>query len=108
MLKKTLKNEEAFTLVEMLIVLLVISVLMILIVPTLSSSSEDINDKGCSALVQVVQTQIELYYLEERHHPASLDELVQKSYITENQTSCSSQQSLSYDSNTGIVKKSSE
>ena len=55
------KSVEAFTLVEMLIVLLIIGVLMLLFVPNLSKQKEAIHEKGDAAVVKVVESQKELY-----------------------------------------------
>lgn len=41
------RDERGFTLVEMLIVLLVVSVLLLLTIPNIVSQSKSINDKGC-------------------------------------------------------------
>lgn len=107
MFKQIFKKNNGFTLVEMLIVLLVISVLIILIVPNLSNSSSDINKKGCEALTIVVQSQVDLYYLENKKLPGSLAELVTAGYITEDQTKCSNGQALIYDTSSGQVTKQS-
>lgn len=96
-----MKSEKAFTLVEMLIVLLIIAILIILIVPNLSGRTKEVNDKGCEALKQVVQSQVQLYYVENGQYPSDLNELVTDGYITETQTSCSNQKSLNY--NDGVV-----
>lgn len=96
------KNENAFTLIEMLFVLLIISVLLILIIPTFSSKSSGVHDQGCEALVKVVQAQADVYQLNESKVPTSLQELVSKEYITEEQTSCSNNKSLTIN-NQGIV-----
>ncbi len=48
-MKKLIKNEKAFTLIEMMIVLLVISVLLIIAVPNISKHNSNINEKGCEA-----------------------------------------------------------
>lgn len=81
------KNEKAFTLIEMLIVMMIISVLIILIVPNLSGRSKDVNEKGCEALVTVVQAQVEAFQLEKGKRPTSLDELV-PAFISNDQKSC--------------------
>lgn len=99
-MRKLYKNNKGFTLIEMLIVLMIISVLIILIVPTLSNSSKDINDKGCRALVSVVQAQINLFQLEEEKLPANLSELVSKKYITDEQKKCSNNAELNYSNGT--------
>lgn len=97
------KNNKGFTLIEMLIVLTIISVLIILIVPSLSNSSKDINQKGCEALVSVVQAQVYLYQLQEGVLPTDLAELVKHDYINSDQTSCSNNNKLLYDSVKGKV-----
>jgi competence protein ComGC len=103
------KNQKAFTLIEMLIVLMIVSVLMILIIPNLGSKSKDVQHKGCEALVSVVQTQIDAFYLEKYTYPKSLDELVSENYIRKNQTYCSSSDSkLIYVASTGKVSAPNE
>lgn len=89
-----LTKESAFTLIEMLIVLLIISVLIILIVPNLSNSSQGIDDQGCEALVTVAQTQVNLYYLEKRIYPTTIQELVDEGYLTDKQIQCSNNEVL--------------
>lgn len=90
-----LKNNKGFTLIEMLIVLMVISVLIILIVPNLGNRSNEVSDKGCKALVSVVQAQVDAYYIEHNTYPSSLDILVGE-YITNEQLECSNGLELGY------------
>src|SRR5690625_4859554 len=97
------KINQGFTLIEMLIVLLIISLLIILIVLSLTVSSKDEQDKCCDALVGVVQTQVNLYQLDEGRLPASLSSLVNNGYITSDQTECSNGDSLIY--NDGVVSR---
>lgn len=85
---KNLKNEHGFTLIEMLIVLMVISVLIILIVPNLSDRSQNVNDTGCDALIALVQSQAEAYYLENGNYPENITTLVSADFITSDQTTC--------------------
>ncbi|MCG3418714.1 MULTISPECIES: competence type IV pilus major pilin ComGC [Oceanobacillus] len=91
-----LKNERGFTLIEMLIVLMIISVLILLFIPSLSGKSEEVNSTGCEALVALVQAQVDAYYLNEREYPATLAILVEGDYITTEQTTCSNNLSLGY------------
>lgn len=81
-------NQRGFTLVEMLIVLLVISVLLLLIIPNLTKQTDLVNDKGCQALVEVIQAQAQAYYLENGQHAASFGTLIDAGYLTEEQTDC--------------------
>lgn len=99
-----LKNQNGFTLIEMLFVLMIISILLILIVPSFSSKSSGIHDQGCDALVQVVQAQAEMYQLNESKKVTDIQELVTLEYITNDQTTCPNGDKLSIKS--GIVQKS--
>lgn len=75
---------KAFTLVEMLIVLLVISVLLLLFVPNLSKQKDTIKEKGQAAIVKVVESQAEVYEINNTGD-ATLDTLVSEEYISQEQ-----------------------
>lgn len=92
-----LNDENGFTLIEMLIVLAIISVLIILVIPNLSGKSEKLNEEGCKALVAVVQTQVDTYYLEKGNYPKDLNELEEENYITKQQMHCANDKALEYD-----------
>lgn len=75
---------KAFTLIEMLVVLLIISVLLLLFVPNLSKQKEAVADTGRAAVVKVVESQAELYELSHKDE-ATLSKLVADGAITEDQ-----------------------
>ena len=81
---KKKQKYAGFTLLEMLIVLLIISVLILLFVPNLAKHKETVDKKGNEAIVKIVESQIELYTLEKNKTP-SLNELVNEGYITKEQ-----------------------
>jgi len=81
-------NEKGFTLIEMLIVLLIITVLILLIIPNMTDQSDTVHDKGCQALKETVQAQISAYQIEKGKLPKSLDDLVRAGYITSDQKKC--------------------
>lgn len=81
---KTLKV-KAFTLVEMLVVLLIISVLMLLFVPNLTKQKDAITKSGNAAVVKVVESQAELYELKNVNEKATLAKLVKAEQITDKQ-----------------------
>ncbi|KIL48514.1 hypothetical protein KP77_23010 [Jeotgalibacillus alimentarius] len=85
---KTLKNNQAFTLIEMVIVLLVISVLLIVSLPNISSQSKEINSKGCEAFEQMVQAQVESFRMSEKKLPADISELQTGGYLNQHETTC--------------------
>ena len=75
---------KAFTLAEMLVVLLIISVLILLFVPNLTKQKEVIQEKGSAAIVKVVESQLQLYELE-NGKSATVAELASAGYITDKQ-----------------------
>lgn len=83
---KTLKTKsvKAFTLVEMLVVLLIVSVLLLLFVPNLSKQKDAIEASGGRALVKVVESQAELYEMSHSGQ-ASLSALVAGEFISQDQ-----------------------
>lgn len=95
------KNQNAFTLIEMLIVLMIITVLIILIIPNITDKSKDVHSKGCEALVATVQAQVNAYQLDKGVLPSTLNSLVTEDYITSEQTTCQNGKTLNY--NSGIV-----
>jgi competence protein ComGC len=75
-------KEKGFTLIEMLIVMLVISILLLIMIPNLLKNNEAINGKGCEAYVKTVQAQVEVYKIENNKIP-TLANLEEEDYITE-------------------------
>ena len=74
---------KAFTLIEMLVVLLIISVLLLLFVPNLTKQKDSVTDTGNRAVVKVVEA--ELYELNHQNEKASLSKLVAEGQITQKQ-----------------------
>ena len=80
--KSTVKG---FTLIEMLVVLLIISVLMLLFVPNLTKQKESITEKGNAAVVKVVESQMELYALDHPNEEVTPEKLQSQGKITDKQ-----------------------
>ena len=78
------KIVRAFTLVEMLVVLLVISVLILLFIPNLSKQKETVKNTGNGAVVKVVNSRAELYRLDHTDD-VTLGKLVSNGNITQKQ-----------------------
>ena len=72
---KKKQKYAGFTLLEMLIVLLIISVLILLFVPNLAKHKETVDKKGNEAIVKIL----------EKNKTPSLNELVNEGYITKEQ-----------------------
>ncbi|MCQ6278081.1 competence type IV pilus major pilin ComGC [Bacillus sp. EB600] len=76
-----MKNEKGFTLIEMMIVMLIISVLLIITIPNITKNNSNINNKGCSAFKKMVEAQIQSFEMEKDRAPASIDELKTEGYL---------------------------
>lgn len=94
-------NQKGFTLIEMLIVLLVISVLLIITVPNVIQHQKSVQNKGCEAFVKMVQAQVQSYLIDNNELPSSVSVLQDGEYI-EN-TTCPNGSEVELDSD-GKVK----
>ena len=83
---KTQKKMSAFTLIEMVLVLFIISLLLLLVIPNINHQRQRANTINTEALDTQFKTQAQLY-LEE--HPTvdkvSTSELLKDGYLTEEQ-----------------------
>ena len=84
-IKKTLKNKNGFTLMEMVLVLFIISVLMLMIIPNVANTKKSVETKGTDALAVVVQTQADMYELDTVTDAAYFAELKAGGYLSDNQ-----------------------
>lgn len=82
------KQPNGFTILEMMIVLLIISVILLITLPNIQQKEKIIRAKGCDALIEIVNSQIMLYEIEHGKTPASVEELIAKGYLKEGQNAC--------------------
>ena len=80
---KLIHNEKGFTLIEMMIVLLIISVLILIAIPNVTKHSKSIDEKGCAAYIKMVQGQVEAYKMDKKHLPGSMSDLTDEEYLPE-------------------------
>ncbi|MCM3665486.1 prepilin-type N-terminal cleavage/methylation domain-containing protein [Mesobacillus subterraneus] len=80
-------NQKGFTLIEMMIVLLIISVLLIITVPNISTHSSNINTKGCEGYMKMVEAQVQAYKMDKKTTP-SFAELKSEGYLKSADAKC--------------------
>lgn len=80
--------KKAFTILEMLIVLSIIALLFLLTIPNIQQKQKIIEKKGCEALLEVVNSQIILYEIENRELPGSISVLIDEGYLKPSQKIC--------------------
>lgn len=103
-IKKTLKNKEAFTLMEMVLVLFIISVLMLMIIPNVANTKTSVETKGTDALAVVVQTQADMYELDTGTEAASFTVLGAGGYLNDNQVTQATAKLTIADGNVSIIE----
>jgi competence protein ComGC len=85
---KKITCQKGFTLIEMMVVLLIISVLILIAIPNVTKHSATIDEKGCQAYIKMVQGQVEAYRIDKKAVPENLDVLVANDYLNEGETTC--------------------
>ncbi|TLS36342.1 competence type IV pilus major pilin ComGC [Pseudalkalibacillus caeni] len=94
-------NDKGFTLIEMMIVMVIISMLLLIAVPSVTKNKSVASSKGCEATVKLIQTQVRAYELENSVLPTDLETLKTAEYI--DTTTCPDGGSLVYDETNGKV-----
>ena len=60
-------NKKGFTLIEMVFFISVILVILLLVIPNVTSKNRLVKEKSCDAQIEVVNSQIILYEIEIGH-----------------------------------------
>ncbi|MBQ0066517.1 MAG: prepilin-type N-terminal cleavage/methylation domain-containing protein [Firmicutes bacterium] len=81
-------KKNAFTILEMMIVLLVIVIILLITLPNIQQKEKIIRAKGCSALIEIVNSQIMLYEINEMETPSSVSALISGGYLKQGQDKC--------------------
>ncbi|HEX6923667.1 MAG TPA: competence type IV pilus major pilin ComGC [Bacillales bacterium] len=77
-----LKKEAGFTLIEMMIVLMIISILLLIAVPNMVKNNSLVKEKTCESTIDLLQSQVEAYAMEhDGQMPQSLDVLKEQGYV---------------------------
>ncbi|WP_257345782.1 competence type IV pilus major pilin ComGC [Pseudalkalibacillus decolorationis] len=84
--KGSILNEKGFTLIEMMIVILIISVLLLIAVPSMSKSNKVVKEKSCEATIDLIQSQVSVYQIEKGVLPSTISDMKTAGYI--DQTTC--------------------
>jgi competence protein ComGC len=95
-------KQKGFTIIEMLIVLMIISILLLITIPNVTKHNSMINKKGCEALIKMVQAQVKAFEMEHEKIP-TVQELIDQKYIESNK--CPNGKTIQIDSN-GEVSES--
>ncbi len=70
------RAQRAFTLIEILIVVVILGILAAIVIPQFTSASDDAAQSSAKSHLQTVRAQIQLYKFENGGFPATIDLLV--------------------------------
>jgi len=73
------RDQEGFTMIELLIVVVILGLLMSLVAPTMFSKVDSTKVKTAIAQMQMLQTSLDTYRLDIGDYPSNLNELVSSS-----------------------------
>lgn len=88
------RKNAGFTLLEMTIVVLIVSVLFLLTVPSIQETLGIVNTKGCKALEKVGDAAILEYKMKYDEFPSSTGDLVSAGLLSEDQIKCDGSKNL--------------
>ncbi len=81
---KKLKNEKGFTLIEMLIVIMIVSMLLLLVMTNIDGVEKGIKKTTNTGVVQTIESQKVIYKIE-KNKEATIENLLADKYITAEQ-----------------------
>ncbi len=88
-----MKN-KGFTLLEMIVVMSIVSIIFILSISNVSKVIKNVEEKGCQALLKVVDSASLQFQLEYEEKPSSIEDLVNAGYLSEKQIYCSNERPI--------------
>ena len=85
-------KRKGFTLIEMIFCISVILIILLLVIPNVTSKNRVVKEKSCEAQVEVDNSQIVINDIEHGHMPTSISDLTsgEQPYLTEKQITCPS------------------
>lgn len=83
-----MEKKNGFTILEMMIVMLIVALLLLITLPNIQQKEKIIRNKGCEALLEIVNSQIMLYEIDQLETPTSVQELIDFGYLKKGQDTC--------------------
>ncbi|MBO7702956.1 MAG: prepilin-type N-terminal cleavage/methylation domain-containing protein [Solobacterium sp.] len=98
-----LKQNNGFTLLEMVIVVTIIAILFLLTVPNIQKTLGIVDRKGCAALTKTVDSAVLQYRLEYDENPGSTGDLINAGLLNEEQTHCDDGRTISISNGQAVI-----
>jgi len=84
MIRKRVDNEGGFTLIELIVVLMILGILTSIVIPRFSNKIPEAQAVKTQADIRIIQTAVDLYFLDYGVYPTDIDQLVQKGFLKDN------------------------
>lgn len=68
-----MRREKGFTLIELLVVIAILGVLAAIAIPRITTSTATAKANACATNIDIMNTQIEMYYADKGSYPAGND-----------------------------------
>jgi prepilin-type N-terminal cleavage/methylation domain-containing protein len=80
-MKKMVINDKAFTLIELMIVVIILAILAAIAIPQFTQNKEEALDARIKADIKIIQNAVDLYKFEKNEYPSSISDLVNDGYL---------------------------
>ncbi|KMK76961.1 competence type IV pilus major pilin ComGC [Alkalihalobacillus pseudalcaliphilus] len=101
-MKRKWQYQRGFTLIEMLVVLMIISVLLLILIPNLTKNQSVAQDASCETTIRVLQSLVYTYQIDNDYElPEQIDEL--GDYIVGDEQSLNCPNGAELEINEGII-----
>lgn len=99
-----MRGNKGFTLIELLIVVAILAALAAIAIPRITTSSATAKQNACDTNVDIMNTQIEMYYVDKGSYPDDLDDITSDpNYFPEGAPECPLDGDYTMDSGTHRV-----
>jgi prepilin-type N-terminal cleavage/methylation domain-containing protein len=99
-----MRNMRAFTLVELLVVVMILGALAMIAIPRMLSGATNAKRNACKTNVDLINSQIELYYANEAKWPVALTDVTNDpNYFPEGAPACPLETDYTYNTTTHRV-----
>jgi competence protein ComGC len=96
--------KNGFTLIEMLIVMMAVTLLIMITIPNVTKTVSIIENTGCKSQLSLVDSAILQYKLEHERYPVTMEDLIEGGLIKEEHRICQNGKEIVIDDNQAIIK----
>ncbi|MFC1675684.1 competence type IV pilus major pilin ComGC [Planctomycetota bacterium] len=81
-------KRKGFTLIELMVVVLILGALAAVAIPRLTQSADTAKTNACNTNVDIINTQMELYYMDNGSYPTLVNLFADSNYFPDGTPTC--------------------